>query len=94
MEEIKQEKEVIPKETISLEDYKKIVCDCHSYWAAYRRSLEDYKKKVFDCLIKYQKCSIQGANDLMTEYEEDFPEFYEENFEPEAVACGMVMRYL
>ena len=94
MAEIKPEKEVIPKETISLEDYKKIVCDCHSYWAAYRRTLEDYKKKVFDCLIKYQKCSIQGANDLMTEYEEDFPEFYEENFEPEAVACGMAMRYL
>ena len=91
---IKQEKEVILKETISLEDYKKIVCDCHSYWAAYRRSLEDYKKKVFDCLIKYQKYSIQGANDLMTEYGEDFPEFYEENFEPEAAACGMAMRYL
>ena len=94
MEEIKQEKEVILKEPISLEDYKKIVYDCRLYWEAYRRTLEEYKKKVYDCLIKYQKCSIQGANDLMTEYEEDFPEFYEENFEPEAVACGMVMRYL
>ena len=94
MAEIKPEKEVILKETISLEDYKKIVCDCHLYWAAYRRTLEDYKKKVFDCLIKNQKCSILGADDLMTEYEEDFPEFYEENWEPEAVACGLAMRYL
>ena len=57
-------------------------------------SLEEYKKKVYDCLIKNQKCSIQGANDLMTEYEEDFPEFYEENWTPEAVACGMAMKYL
>ena len=94
MTEVKPEKEVIPKETISLEDYKKIVCDCHLYWAAYRRTLECYKKKVYDCLIKNQKCSILGADDLMTEYEEDFPEFYEENFEPEAVACGIAMRYL
>ena len=76
MAEVKKEKEGILKATISLEDYKKKVRDCHLYWAAYYRSLEDYKKKVFDCLIKYQKYSIQGANDLMTEYEEDFPEFY------------------
>ena len=94
MAEIKQEKEVILKGTISLDDYKKMVCDCHLYWAAYRRSLEDYKKMVYDCLIANQKYSIQGANDLMTEYEEDFPEFYEENWDPEAVACGMSMRYL
>ena len=94
MAEIKPEKEVILNGTISLEDYKKMVCDCHLHWAAYYRALEDYKKKVYDCLIKNQKCSIQGANDLMTEYGEDFPEFYEENFEPEAVACGIAMRYL
>ena len=56
-------------------------------------SLEDYKQKVFDCLIKYQNCSIREANNLMTEYEEDFPEFYEDNWTPEAAACGMVMRY-
>ena len=57
-------------------------------------SLEDYKQKVFDCLIKYQNCSVQEANELMALYEEDFPEFYEDNWEPEAAACGMAMRYL
>ncbi len=72
-EEIKKEKEVIFKETISMEDYKKLVCDC---------------------LIKYQNYSMQEANDLMKEYEEDFPEFYEDNWPPGAVACGMAMRYL
>lgn len=71
--EIKKEKEVILKEVISL---------------------EDYKKKIYDCLIKYQNCSIQSANDLMKEYETDLPEFYEENWPPEAAACGMAMRYL
>ena len=71
--EIKPEKEVILKETISLEDYKKL---------------------VYDCLLKYQHRSIQTANDLMTEYEEDFPEFYEDNWAPEAAACGMAMKYL
>ena len=71
--EIKQEKEVILKETISL---------------------EDYKKTVYDCLIKYQNCSIREAKNLMTEYEKDFPEFYEDNLKPEAVACGMAMKYL
>ena len=93
MAEVKKEKEGILKATISLEDYKKKVRDCHLYWAAYYRSLEDYKKKVFDCLIKYQNCSIREANNLMTEYETDFPEFYEDNWPPEAAACGMVMRY-
>ena len=72
-EEIKKEKEVILKETISMEDYKKL---------------------VYDCLMKYQHCSIETAEELMTEYEEDFPEFYEDNWPPEAVACGMAMRYL
>ena len=72
-EEIKKEKEVILKEIISL---------------------EDYKKHVYDCLIKYQHRSIQTAKNLMAEYEEDFPEFYEDNWPPEVVACGMAMRYL
>ncbi len=72
-EEIKKEKEVILKEIISL---------------------EDYKKQVYDCLIKYQNCSIRTANNLMKEYEKDFPEFYEENLKPEAAACGMAMKYL
>ena len=72
-EEIKPEKEVILKEVISLEDYKKQVCDC---------------------LMKYQSCSIQEAENLMKEYEEDLPGFYEENWKPEAVACGMAMKYL
>ena len=71
--EIKKEKEVILKEVISLEDYKKL---------------------VYDCLMKYQDCTAQEAKDLMTEYEEDLPEFYEENWKAEAVACGMVTRYL
>ena len=93
MAEGKKEKERILKETISLEDYKKIVCDCRLYSAASYQALEDYKKKVFDCLIKYQNCSIREANNLMTDYEEDFPEFYEDNWPPEAAACGMVMRY-
>ena len=72
-EEIKKEKEVILKEVISLEDYKKLVCDC---------------------LMKYHYCTIQEAENLMKEYEEDLPDFYEENWKPEAVACGMSMRYL
>ena len=72
-EEIKKEKEVILKEVISL---------------------DDYKKQVYDCLLKYQHHTIQAANDLMKEYETDFPQFYEENWEPETVACGMAMRYL
>ena len=72
-EEIKKEKEVILKEVISL---------------------EDYKKRVYDCLLKCQNCSIREANNLMAEYETDLPEFYEENYEPEAAASGMAMRYL
>ena len=72
-EEIKKEKEVIFKEVISLEDYKKL---------------------IYDCLIKYQNYTSQEAEDLMKEYEEDMPEFYEENWPPGAAACGMVMRYL
>ena len=70
---IKKEKEVILKEVISL---------------------EDYKKQVYDCLLKYQNCTIQAAENLMKEYETDFPEFYEGNWKPEAVACGMNMKYL
>ena len=57
-------------------------------------SLEDYKMQVYNCLLKCQNCSIREANNLMTEYETDFPEFYEDNWPPEAVACGMAMRYL
>ena len=72
-EEIKKEKEVILKEVISL---------------------EDYKKRVYDCLLKYQHRTIQAAENLMKEYEEDLPMFYEENYEPETAACGMVTRYL
>ena len=72
-EEIKKEKEVILKEVISL---------------------EDYKKRVYDCLLKYQSCSIQEAENLMKEYEEELPDFYEENCKPEVAACGMVTRYL
>ena len=72
-EEIKKEKEVILKEVISLEDYKKLVCDC---------------------LMKYHHCTIREAENLMKEYEEDLPDFYEENYEPEVAACGMSMRYL
>ena len=72
-EEIKKEKEVIFKETISMEEYKKL---------------------VFDCLMKKQNYTTQSANELMKEYEEDFPEFYEDNWDPGAVACGIAMRYL
>ena len=72
-EEIKKEKEVILKEVISL---------------------EDYKKQVFDCLLKYQNYTIQEANDLMKEYETELPDFYEENWKPEAAAWGMATRYL
>ena len=72
-EEIKKEKEVILKETISMEDYKKL---------------------VYDCLIKYQNYTIQEAENLMKEYEEELPDFYEENCKPEVAACGMAMRYL
>ena len=72
-EEIKKEKEVILKEVISL---------------------EDYKKRVYDCLLRFQHRSIQTAEDLMKEYEEDLPMFYEGNYEPEAAACGMAMKYL
>ena len=71
--EIKKEKEVILKEVISL---------------------EDYKKQVYDCLLKYQNYTIQGANELMKEHEEDLPRFYEENWKVEAVAWGMSTRYL
>ena len=71
--EIKQEKKVIFKEIISLEDYKKL---------------------VYDCLIIYQNCSVHTAKNLMEEYEKDFPEFYEENYEPGTAAFGMAMRYL
>ena len=72
-EEIKPEKKVILKETISF---------------------EDYKKQVLDCLIKYQNYTIQEAENLMKEYEEELPDFYEENCKPEIAACGMAMRYL
>ena len=72
-EEIKKEKEVIFKEVISLEDYKKL---------------------IYDCLIKYQNYTSQEAEDLMKEYEEDMPEFYEGNLKPETAACGMAMKYL
>ena len=72
-EEIKKEKEVILKEVISL---------------------EDYKKQVYDCLLKFQHYTIQEAENLMKEYEEDFPEFYEDNWPPGTVACGIAMRYL
>ena len=72
-EEIKKEKEVIFKEVISFEDYKKL---------------------VYDCLIKYQNYTMQEANDRMKEYEEELPDFYEENCKPEVAACGMAMRYL
>ena len=72
-EEIKKEKEVIFKEVISF---------------------EDYKKRVYDCLIKYQNYTMQEANDLMKEYEEELPDFYGENCKPEVAACGMAMRYL
>ena len=72
-EEIKKEKEVILKEVISL---------------------EEYKKQVYDCLLKYQNYTIQEAENLMKEYEEELPDFYEENYEPEVAACGMSMRYL
>ena len=72
-EEIKKEKEVILKEVISL---------------------EDYKKRVYDCLLKYQHRTIQAAENLMKEYEEELPDFYEENCKPEVAACGMAMRYL
>ena len=72
-EEIKKEKEVIFKEVISLEDYKKL---------------------IYDCLIKYQNYTSQEAEDLMKEYEEDMPDFYEENYKPETAAWGMAMRYL
>ena len=72
-EEIKKEKEVIFKEVISFEDYKKL---------------------VYDCLLKYQNYTMQEANNLMKEYEDDFPEFYEDNCKPEVAACGMATRYL
>lgn len=72
-EEIKQEKEVILKEVISF---------------------EGYKKRVFDCLLKYQNYTIQEAENLMKEYEEELPDFYEENCKPEVAASGMAMRYL
>ena len=72
-EEIKKEKEIILKEVISL---------------------EDYKKQIYDCLLKYQHCSTQEAENLMKEYEEELPDFYEENCKPEVAACGMAMRYL
>ena len=72
-EEIKKEKEIILKEVISL---------------------EDYKKRVYDCLLKYQNYTIQEAENLMKEYEEELPDFYEENCRPEVAACGMAMRYL
>ena len=73
MEERMTEKEVILKEVISL---------------------EDYKKQVYDCLLKYQHRTIQAAENLMKEYEEELPDFYEENCKPEVAACGMVTRYL
>ena len=72
-EEIKKDKEVILKEVISL---------------------EDYKKQVYSCLLKNQHRSIQAAENLMKEYEEELPDFYEENCSPEVAACGMATRYL
>ena len=57
-------------------------------------SFEDYKNRIYDCLLKYQNCSIREAKELMKEYEDDLPDFYEENWEPEAAASGMAIRYL
>lgn len=55
-----------------------------------RMDLESYKQKIWDFLTKVNKCSPEVASSLMKEYENDFQDFLEEGWSPEAAGTGMM----
>ncbi len=54
-------------------------------------SLEDYKQKVRECLMMNPYRTTEGAEKLMKLYEDDFPEFLADKWEPSAVAAALIM---
>lgn len=57
-------------------------------------SLEEYKQKVRECLINIQNCTVDDANKLMDDYDDDFEEaLYEFTWSPITMASAMLMGY-
>ena len=56
-----------------------------------RMTLEDYKKKVEELLVS--RSGVERTKALMKVYEQDFPMFLEENWEPELTVTAMIMGY-
>ena len=56
-------------------------------------SLDEYKKKVEEYLLKKLQFSTKEAKKLITDYEIDFPMFWEDGWEPEVAGCAMIHGY-
>lgn len=54
-------------------------------------SLEDYKQKVRECLMRNRNYTTVADEELMQRYEDDFPEFLADKWEPSAVAAALIM---
>ena len=56
-------------------------------------SLEEYKNKVEECLkMNYNDTEMEAKKSIMN-YTEEFPMFYQENWDPSLVATAIVSGY-
>ncbi len=59
-----------------------------------QNTLEAYKAKVKNCLLTTYNCSIQEAERLMKEYEDDFEEALNQfSWPPKTMALAMIKGY-
>ncbi len=56
-------------------------------------NLENYKLKVKECLMKTYNRTTQEVNELMKDYEQILPEYYELKLSPIGMAFAMTMDY-
>ena len=57
-------------------------------------SLNEYIEQVFLCLMLNHKHSIQVVKDSMKIHWSDFPEYYNDNWDPSLVGTGIAFNYL
>ena len=56
-------------------------------------SLENLKKQVIQCLMKNYNRTEEGARKSVQNYNDDFPQFLEEKWEPSLIATAIVLGY-
>lgn len=58
------------------------------------KEIEDLKRQVYDCLTKINNFTGERARRRIEFYSDDFPQFLEENWSPNAIAMGIAMNLL